>query len=321
MLDCDINIIIKSQNRRYYETLLNNKFNLNEYITINQNQVSKSSSIFISCECDMCKTIFTRKRVDVKSMTFCSEECRNLYMKNNNPNPTKDKIIVYCSTCQNEVGVNEAKYNNQGNFFCSRECYNQYRSFYYNKEQIYNYQDLVVECTQCGKPFKTCNFDIKSRNNLFCSPECYWGHRKDNYSELYFIGDLSIRETKPERLVREYLESNNIKYKQNCPMFRRYYVDFYLKDYRTIIEVYGDYWHSNPNIYGEDKKLLNNIQELQKQRDIKREQYIRSKKDFQFYIIWESDINKNLEYYMGDILSCMKNNKQESATTTRYALL
>jgi len=320
MLDYNINITIKSQNRKYYENLLDRKLNIGEIIYINQNQVSKSSRQNVSCECDFCKTIFARKRIDVKNITFCSTECRNNYMKNNNPNPQKEKILVKCSTCNKEFGVNEAKANNQDNFFCSRECYNNYRSIYYNKEQIYNYQDLIVQCVQCGKSFKTCEFDIKTRNNLFCSPECYWEHRKENYSELYFISDLSIKETKPERLVREYLESNNIIYKQNCPMFRRYYVDFYLKDYRTIIEVYGDYWHSNPNIYGKDKRPLNDIQVLQKQRDIEREQYIVSK-GFELYIIWESDINKNLEYYMGDILSCIKNNKQESATTTRYALL
>jgi len=321
LLDYNIDIIITRQNRKYYQNLLNRELNIAEYVFVNQNQVSKSSKQDVSCECDFCKAIFIRKRIDVKTLTFCSKECRNNYMKNNNPNPKKEKIIVQCVTCKKEFGINEAKSNIQDNFFCSRECYNNYRSVYYNKEQIYNYQDLNVQCTQCGKSFKTCNFDIENRNNLFCSPECYWNHRKDNYSEVYFIGDLSIRETKPERLVREYLESNNIKYKQNCPMFRRYYVDFYLKDYRTIIEVYGDYWHSNPNIYGEGKKPLNDIQRLQKQRDIERELYIQSKNDFQFYIIWESDIYKNLEYYMGDILSRMRNNKQESATTTRYALL
>jgi G:T-mismatch repair DNA endonuclease (very short patch repair protein) len=253
----------------------------------------------------MCGIVFERKRADVHNITFCSTNCRNLYMKNNNPNPIKEKIKVECAICNEQFVVNKAKYENQDNFFCSRKCYNDYRHIHYNKDKIYNYQNLIVDCAQCGKELKTCSYDISNRNNLFCSQECYWEHRRNNYSKLYFINNLSSKETKPEKLVREYLENKNIKYYQNLPMFRRYYVDFYLKDYKTIIEVNGDYWHSNPKIYSDNKKTLNEFQEYKIQKDIDRENYIRSK-GYNIYVIWECDIYENLEYYMGDILDCIK---------------
>jgi G:T-mismatch repair DNA endonuclease (very short patch repair protein)/endogenous inhibitor of DNA gyrase (YacG/DUF329 family) len=321
ILDCNINIIIKKGNLIFYENVLNRKLKINEEITIKQNQISKYSSYTVLCECDMCKKEFKRKKINVHNLTFCSINCRNNYIKNNNPNPSKNKIAVKCLICNKDFAVNEAKYNSQDNLFCSRKCYNNYRHIYYNKKQIYNYQGLIVNCVQCGKEFKTCSYDFKSRNNLFCSQECYWKHRKLNYSECYFIDNLSLRETNPERLVREYLENNNIKFYQNLPMFRKYYVDFYLKDYKTIIEVYGDYWHGNPKIYGENKKYLNENQEDRKQKDVEREIYIKSK-GYNIYIIWECDIYNNLEYYMGNILNyIISDNKKESATTTRYALL
>lgn len=61
-------------------------------------------------------------------------------------------------------------------------------------------------------------------------------------------------------MVREYLESHCIKHVQECPMFRKYYADFYLPKHKSVIEVYGDYWHANPRIYGEDKTPLNDQQ-------------------------------------------------------------
>ena len=36
---------------------------------------------------------------------------------------------------------------------------------------------------------------------------------------------------------------------------KRYFYDFYLKDYNLILEINGDYWHANPSIYKPDDLL------------------------------------------------------------------
>lgn len=61
--------------------------------------------------------------------------------------------------------------------------------------------------------------------------------------------------TKPEQLFAEFLERNNIEYEEQ---FRRvgnkHPYDFRLKDYNTLVEIDGHYWHSKPEQIAKDKK-------------------------------------------------------------------
>ena len=83
------------------------------------------------------------------------------------------------------------------------------------------------------------------------------------------------------------------------------------------IEVYGDYWHVNPNIYdvlGNDvsKKTINEQQEAFIPRDKKKEDDF-IMRDLDYRIIWESEVHENVNLYMNEILN------KESVTTTRNA--
>jgi hypothetical protein len=211
--DKEIDIIIKPQNRKYYEKIYNKPLKNGESIRIKQKLVQKNSRIIIDCICDFCNKPFSRKRVDIHDgLTFCSNKCRNENLKRNNPNPPKEKILVNCAVCNNEFPVFEYKFKNQDYFLCSRDCYKKHRSLIYNGENLYNYQDIKVECEYCHKEVKVSQFDVESRNHLFCSQGCYWNHRKENYTEFYYSSALndSRKETKPEELIREWLENNNI---------------------------------------------------------------------------------------------------------------
>ena len=98
---------------------------------------------------------------------------------------------------------------------------------------------------------------------------------------------------------------------------RKYYSDFYLKDFNVVLEVYGDYWHVNPDIYDVDnsdnnKKKINEQQKTFIERDYKRElDFISSGIDYR--VIWENEVYNDLDFHMNSILK----DKIESVTTTR----
>lgn len=61
-------------------------------------------------------------------------------------------------------------------------------------------------------------------------------------------------------------------------------------------EVYGDYWHGNPEVYN-DKNPLNEMQTKQIKKDIARKAYL-EKCGHIFLAIWEKDIYEDLNKTM-----------------------
>lgn len=318
--DINIDIKINSNNRKKYEKVLNAELKNGQTININQNDILLTSRQLVLCECDMCGKDFQRKKTYITTdVTLCSKECRTQKFILNNPNPTKDKIVTCCAMCNKEVLVSDAKYKNQENILCSRDCYALFRSENYNKDKIYNYNSVDSKCACCDKEIIVSMFTTKRNKHWFCSNECYYKFRSDNYSEFYYSPNnrLNRPESSPEKIVRKWLDDNKIEYKQEVGFLRKYYCDFYLTDLKIILEVYGDYWHVNPNIYdvlGNDvsKKTINEQQEAFIQRDKKKEDDF-IMRDLDYRIIWESEVHENVNLYMNEILN------KESVTTTRNA--
>lgn len=272
--DMEISIKINHANRKKYEIKFNKTFVNGQTITINQKDILETTRIEVECICDYCNKTCFKKRVNIKlnSNTFCNKDCKNnylkeLYLSDKNPNPKKDKVKVNCEVCNKEFLVFESKYKKQENFICSRNCYKKHRSNNYNGSNIYNYQDLYVPCEMCEKEVKTSKWYVDNKKHIFCSHDCYWEHRKAYYKEFYYDSSLndSRKETKPERMVREWLEDNKIGFIQEAGFLRKYFADFYIPKNKIIIEVYGDYWHVNPIVYdinGDDnsKKTLHKNQ-------------------------------------------------------------
>lgn len=331
-----IKIEINAQNRKKYQERLGKELNKRQIITIEQSQLLATSRIEVECVCDFCKESFMKERVKVRNLTFCNNGCKNNYNKiafkgSANPNPKKDEIKVNCYICDKPFGVFESKYKKQNIFLCSRNCYKKHRSENYRGEKVYNYQDEHVECPMCKKPVKTSKWYMDTKKHKFCSQECYWGHRKVYYKEFYYKDDLnnSRKETIPEKMVREWLESKGfIKDKdfyQECGFLKKYYVDFYIPKYKMIIEVYGDYWHVNPEIYDvfendKNKKPLNDNQRehIYSKYDETRNKELESY-GYKVFVLWEKDIHDNLDFHISKIFNNQIVNKQESVTTTRHA--
>lgn len=322
IIDKKIKIKISHNNRRKYEDKLGINLNNNQDIYISQIDLLPTSRTEVECICDNCNSTFFRKRVSIKGkLTLCSKSCRNNYFKKlykteENPNPRKDKIKVHCRICNDEIEVVESKFKKQKFFLCSRECYRIHRSIEYSGENTYNYQDIIIKCEMCDKDIKTSKWYLENKNHLFCSQECYWMHRSKFYKEFYYENHLNDHrgETKPERLVREWLERNDINFKQECGFLRKYYVDFYLPDYKMIIEVYGDYWHVNPevyDIYGNDKNKKP-LTDMQREKIKSNYDNIR-RKELESYgiiveIIWEKDILEDLDTNMSKIFKQFSKN-------------
>lgn len=96
--------------------------------------------------------------------------------------------------------------------------------------------------------------------------------------------------TKPEQKLKDILEELHITY---TPQFfintgtRTFSYDFYLPEYRTIIEVDGDYWHGGPGVsqhwYGVDTT---------KETDTLKDDIARSR-GYTVIRLWESTLNQD----------------------------
>ena len=174
-------------------------------------------------------------------------------------------------------------------------------------------------CTNCGGKIEVTPFDYNKKNRFgdnhnFCSQECYW-----EYRGKYYVGEKSnsglidwtpelinkMREnkaksmsgenrlnTKPQLIVNSFLDELNIKYtREYCVKY--YSIDNYLDEYKLMIEVMGDYWHSNPLRYNSEKYELNDYQLNGIHRDKLKYSYIKNHCNIEILYLWETDIIKH----------------------------
>ena len=103
------------------------------------------------------------------------------------------------------------------------------------------------------------------------------------------------QKTSIEVVVEDILKRLNVDYIYNEIIPNSSYnfrPDFRVENYKIIIEVHGDYWHGNSNIYSKDK--LNEIQIIAIEKDmIKKEVY--EKLGYTVFVVWEEDLREYLE--------------------------
>lgn len=85
---------------------------LKEYNTLD---TSGRTRIFVDVECEVCKTVFTRQKRQLKAHT-CSLRCVKLLKG--------ERVVVQCAHCGKDVEKQASKLNNSrsGLYFCNREC-------------------------------------------------------------------------------------------------------------------------------------------------------------------------------------------------------
>lgn len=119
-------------------------------------------------------------------------------------------------------------------------------------------------------------------------------------------GSISIHsrerfsKTSPEIIVENWLKSHNIDFDYSAIMGSKrvghFQYDFIIHGKRILIEVNGDYWHGNPNLFNIDgsdgKRKLNDIQLDKIKRDKLKLEFAKNH-NFEVIYIWEEEINNN----------------------------
>lgn len=107
---------------------------------------------------------------------------------------------------------------------------------------------------------------------------------------FYNISKISLKETLPEKTVRNILECEKIPYKREKYLDKTIRVDFLLENNR-VIEVQGDYFHANPEIY--DSKLTS-MQERNIKNDNRKRNFFKEN-GYDLLEIWEKEIKESTE--------------------------
>lgn len=237
-------------------------------------------------------------------------------------------IKTTCAYCGKEKIKKLSQYRHSNNDFCSSNCYWKYKREYEPRgENHSSFNRVEIKCDNCDCDIKVISYDIKHNKHNFCSQKCYWEFRskyyvgENNYNfgmvmdqrqkdmisiavtKLYSDG-VYDRQTKPQKIINTILDGLNIKYtnEYNC---KYYAIDNYLDDYNLMIEVMGDYFHTNPTKYL-DINHLNAIQIKGLKRDKSKRTYVKKHNNIDVLYLWEEDIKSNLDLIKLLILEYIK---------------
>ncbi len=183
-----------------------------------------------------------------------------------------------------------------------------------------NYLDCSVE--ELSKMIgKTPGAITTKRGMLRLVPDKRWSEEEDEllkkyvylpYDALSFLLErstksikhrlsfLKLKRSMPQKtsievIVEDILKRLGIDYIYNEVIPNSSYnfrPDFRIESHKIIIEVHGDYWHANLNIYSKD--FLNEMQVIAIEKDnIKKEVY--EKLGYTVFIVWEEDLREYLE--------------------------
>lgn len=139
-------------------------------------------------------------------------------------------------------------------------------------------------CPNCGQEYACPRRSMLDENSnkfkKFCSRKCFLSSRKQT-------------DTWIEREVKRFLDETKINYISQYEIGRMT-VDFYVPHKNLAIEVNGDFWHANPDIYGKTKPF-HKIHDRIIEKDKRKKQQIKNK-GLGLIVIWENDlINKKEE--------------------------
>lgn len=245
------------------------------------------------------------------------------------------KVKVNCEYCGKEIEEFPNVYYKNANIYCSHECYynDKTNKLPKGKDSPF-YNRIITNCSFCGKEIEVIPYNYNIKNELgesfnFCSQKCYHSFRS-----IYYIGDkcpaygremsedlknklrtASLKRMKSEDrlnskiqlIINDILDKNKIKYEREY--FIKYYsIDNYLSDYNLMIEVMGNYWHSNPMRYNKNKYLMNKKQKGWITNDKRKMSYVYNHFGIKILYLWETDIDANKEMCEKLILEYIKMN-------------
>jgi len=196
--------------------------------------------------CKFCAAEFSvADSVNCNKREFCSKQC----MYDNRKHSSHH--IIPCNNCGEPISDYKIKTTRM---FCSPECQRSsiWRSELSRDQMLYNNPMNDPAKIQKIKDTKMAKYGNPSYNNPEKNVETMIakygvkyafdlhpsnGHRISKPQRLQF---KKVLERYPDAILEHYLPDVHIS------------VDIYIPSLKKIVEVYGDYWHCNPNIFSKD---------------------------------------------------------------------
>lgn len=152
--------------------------------------------------------------------------------------------------------------------------------------------------------FKELLRDLETKSNTLIKDKWGIGLKTEKRLRTFYNIDISYRkgygQTKPERIIETLLNELNITYNKEVTFKNgRFRVDFVISN-KIIIEVQGDYWHSNPRIY--KYETFTDDQWKNFYNDWFKKDWF-TLKGFNIIYIWEYDIYNNFDQVIKQLLN------------------
>lgn len=256
--------------------------------------MAKKTGLYINCENCGKEVYKTLSQLKKGEHHFCSVKCQKEY------NHKQTYEYRKCEICGKQFEVSKKSKQR----FCSTECQSKWQT-----TRTGNLNPCTnrthVKCDWCGKELSIIPANLERFNHHFCGDECSRMWRKNVYAHNKEYKDASRQRavrilknnpvnlyTKPQIMVNKLLTEMGIKYENeyNC---KYYSIDNFLQEYNLMIEVMGDFWHSNPIKYS-SKEILRDMQRKSLRKDKAKNTYVSNYYNTQILYLWEYDIYNNI---------------------------
>lgn len=205
-----------------------------------------------------------------------------------------------CEICKKNIHINKRITQR----FCSPQCQGKWQTIMNSKKTVILLKEAIV-CEMCGKTFNKHTCKIRSGKHNFCCVPCSRKWYSTVFSQSSEWRDESRKRavkiledglipsslSSAQVAVNNLLQEYSIEYQNeyNCKYFA---IDNYLPQYNLMIEVMGDFWHTNPIKYSVIK-YKNQASSIK--RDKAKRTYIKNQYGINILYLWEDDINKRAD--------------------------
>lgn len=119
------------------------------------------------------------------------------------------------------------------------------------------------------------------------NPQAAKANKKKKIKKM--ANKMSNKMTEPERVFAKMMKEIGVEFETQKVIGNKIF-DFYIPSKKMVVEVHGDYWHSNPLIY--EEKNLNKTQ-LRNQRNDSYKSNLAKGNGYLMEIVWEYDLKNN----------------------------
>jgi very-short-patch-repair endonuclease len=197
--------------------------------------------------CEECGVSFERRHCDLKkpnSGRFCCRVCQ--FRNAGNVGWNTNHVIVPCESC----GADIRSTPSHPRRFCSKPCAANLRRLITGSDHPGYIPRVTRLCDWCKQPYEVRPVRLTQGLGMYCSKAC------NGHAQIYAL--RRIRVSGLEISFRDALDRRGLTYEHGCRI-GRWNVDFYLPDFRLVVECDGDYWHSFPDAIVRDKRKTDEL--------------------------------------------------------------